>query len=195
MCAGQRFSPSPWLVYDCAPPESRDTHQAYSPTIHTRPSICASQCSVAIRAATSMFRPCDGCATRLRARPTRLTTAARTMASSTSRGGAGICHRRKPPRHRFSVIAVCRTGVRSRAASERAASVTCALRIPSAVFLPDSLLPNVCGGWVHTWQAGNRHKRFTFADAVTSDELIYRRLKFSDETPFAFASQFNSHTL
>ena len=67
--------------------ESRDTHQAYSPTICTMPSICASQCSAATRAATSMFPPCDNCAKGLRVRPTRRTTAARTTASSTSRGG------------------------------------------------------------------------------------------------------------
>ena len=34
------------------------------------------------------------------------------------------------------------------------------------------------GGWVHTWQAGNRHKRFTFADAVTRAECSLDRPSF-----------------
>ena len=33
-------------------------------------------------------------------------------------------------------------------------------------------------GWVHTWQAGNRHKRFTFADAVTRAECSLDRPSF-----------------
>ena len=33
-------------------------------------------------------------------------------------------------------------------------------------------------GWVHTWQAGKRHKRFTFADAVTSAECSLDRPSF-----------------
>ena len=36
----------------------------------------------------------------------------------------------------------------------------------------------VSAGWVHTWQAGNRHKRFTFADAVTSAECSLDRPSF-----------------
>ena len=35
-----------------------------------------------------------------------------------------------------------------------------------------------CSGWVHTWQAGNRHKRFTFADAVTRAECSLDRPSF-----------------
>ena len=33
-------------------------------------------------------------------------------------------------------------------------------------------------GWVHTWQAGKRHKRFTFAGAVTSAECSLDRPSF-----------------
>ena len=48
-------------------------------------------------------------------------------------------------------------------------------------------------GWVHTWQAGNRHKRFTFADAALNARCSRAPLSFGsrdlvNRTPWAVTS-------
>ena len=68
--------------------------------------------------------------------------------------------------------------------------------LSSAVLCRCANLACVCRlacGWVHTWQAGNRHKRFTFADAALNARCSRAPLSFGsrdlvNRTPWAVTS-------